>query len=271
MESKVVAQIWLAFLNSHLLSTNALDYKTSYSRSVLNFVFFVVVFVVVVFVNPYSDAQWNRRCVSAGILPGKKSRWRHEKKEMHQRSSIIPFCPFFFDLPHFPSDSVSPDERSESSRQLAAPLLKGYTVKLSAINTTKLQALYKMPISVLERMAIDCCREELIWMLLHFVSVSGFMEAGRTVDIMADEGGWKNKHTHTDQIMDHLFDQHRLQCLCYSQIFEWKNLHPHKIGTLEINLFWHSQRHCFSTHANSEGQYGQKRFCCIFLFFYYFF
>lgn len=140
----------------------------------------------------------NKKCRS------QKFAWK--KKKLHQRRSIIPFWPFFFllffGLPHFPSDSLSPDERSESSRQLAAPLLKGYTVKLSAINTTKLQALYKMPISVLERMAIDCCREELIWMLLHFVSVSGFMEAGRTVDIMAEEGRGKKIEEQTNTTPD---------------------------------------------------------------------
>lgn len=135
----------------------------------------------------------NKKCVAARNLPGKKRNCTREGASFH---SDLFFSFLFFGLPHFPSDSLSPDERSESSRQLAAPLLKGYTVKLSAINTTKLQALYKMPISVLERMAIDCCREELIWMLLHFVSVSGFMEAGRTVDIMAEEGrGEKNRRT----------------------------------------------------------------------------
>lgn len=112
-------------------------------------------------------------------------------------------------LPPFLCNSLSLKEHFESPRHLAAPLLKEYTVKLSAINTTKLQALYKMPISVLERLAIDCCWNELIWMLLHFVSVSGFIEEGRTVDILSDKNGKKTNTTwHT--LMVHLFYQQRL-------------------------------------------------------------
>lgn len=146
------------------------------------------------------------------ICLGKKRNCTREGASFH---SDLFFSFLFFSLPHFPSDSLSPDERSESSRQLAAPLLKGYTVKLSAINTTKLQALYKMPISVLERMAIDCCREELIWMLLHFVSVSGFMEAGRTVDIMAEEGRGKKIEERTNTTPD---DGSSSQCLFFSKL-----------------------------------------------------
>lgn len=119
----------------------------------------------------------------------------------------------FLCLSHFPSNSLSPKERLDSSRLLAAPLLKEYTVKLSAINTTKLQALYKMPISVLEQMAIDWCWDELIWMLLHFVSVSGFTEAGRTVGIITKKNG--EIETLHDTPLMHLFYQHRPQCLFF--------------------------------------------------------
>lgn len=39
-------------------------------------------------------------------------------------------------------------------------------------------------------------------MLLHFVSVSGFMEAGRTVDIMADEGRGRKIEEQTNATPD---------------------------------------------------------------------
>lgn len=83
--------------------------------------------------------------------------------------------------------SLSLKEHFESTRHQPAALLKEYTIKLNVINTTKLQALYKMSISVLERLAIDCCWSTLIWMLLHFVSVSGFIEAGRKAVFLPDK------------------------------------------------------------------------------------
>lgn len=60
-------------------------------------------------------------------------------------------------------------------------------------------------------------------MLLHFVSVSGFMEAGRTVDIMAEEGRRKKIEEQTNTTPD---DGSSSQCLYFSQSFHWKNLYP---------------------------------------------
>ncbi|KAF0026284.1 hypothetical protein F2P81_021021 [Scophthalmus maximus] len=48
---------------------------------------------------------------------------------------------------------LSLQEHFESTRHQPAALLNEYTVELNVINTTKLQSLYKMSISVLERLA----------------------------------------------------------------------------------------------------------------------
>lgn len=61
------------------------------------------------------------------------------------------------------------------TRHMAAALLKEYTVKLSAIHFTKLLGLYKMPISMTETLAFG------------FVCVSGFIEAGKTVEFIPDK------------------------------------------------------------------------------------